>query len=47
MQDLTPNARELDHALSGAALDDRVRQWLGSGEAYSLYVSMNVCRYNC
>jgi hypothetical protein len=38
---------ELDHALSGTALDDRVRQWLSSGEAYSLYLSMNVCRYNC
>lgn len=38
---------ELDHALNGAALDDRVRQWLSSGEAYSLYLSMNVCRYNC
>ena len=38
---------ELDRALSDAALDDRVRQWLSSGEAYSLYMSMNVCRYNC
>lgn len=38
---------ELDHALSGAALDAYVRQWLGSGEAYNLHLSMNVCRYNC
>ena len=38
---------EVDQALSDAALDDRGRQWLSSGEAYSLYVSMNVCRYNC
>ena len=38
---------ELDHVLSGVASDDRVRQWLGSGEAYSLYLSMNVCRYSC
>ena len=38
---------ELDQALSDAALDVRVRQWLSGGEAYSLYLSMNVCRYSC
>ena len=38
---------ELDHALSDVAVDARVRQWLSCGEAYSLYLSMNVCRYNC
>ena len=38
---------ELDHALSDTASDDRVRQWLSSGEAYGLYMSMNVCRYSC
>lgn len=24
-----------------------VEKWLNSGEAYDLYMSMNVCRYNC
>ncbi|WP_322629614.1 hypothetical protein [Halothiobacillus sp.] len=38
---------ELDHALNDAARDAHVRRWLSSGEAYNLYLSMNVCRYNC
>lgn len=38
---------ELDHALGDATLNDRVRQWLSSGEAYSLCLNMNVCRYSC
>ena len=38
---------ELDQPLAGAALEKHVRQWLSSGEAYALYLSMNVCRYNC
>jgi len=38
---------ELDKALAQAAIKDRVEQWLHSGEAYQLYLSMNVCRYNC
>jgi hypothetical protein len=38
---------ELDKALDGAVLEKQVRQWLSSGEAYALYLSMNVCRYNC
>jgi hypothetical protein len=25
----------------------QVEKWLNSGEAYDLYLSMNVCRYNC
>jgi len=38
---------ELEEALAGAALEAHVRQWLESGEAYALYLSMNVCRYDC
>lgn len=38
---------ELDKPLAGAALEKQVRHWLNSGEAYALYLSMNVCRYNC
>lgn len=38
---------ELDKPLTGAALEKHVRHWLSSGEAYALYLSMNVCRYNC
>lgn len=38
---------ELEEKLEGAALDDFVREWLNRGEAYALYLSMNVCRYNC
>lgn len=38
---------ELDKPLTGAELEKHVRQWLNSGEAYALYLSMNVCRYNC
>ena len=38
---------ELDKPLVGAALEKHVRHWLSSGEAYALYLSMNVCRYNC
>ena len=38
---------ELEEPLSGAALEAHVRQWLASGDAYELYIGMNVCRYNC
>lgn len=38
---------ELDKPLAGVALEKHVRQWLSSAEAYALYLSMNVCRYNC
>ena len=38
---------ELDEWLTGTALTERVRHWLDSGEAYELYVGMNVCRYHC
>ena len=38
---------ELEERLEGAELDAHVRQWLESGEAYALYLSMNVCRYDC
>ncbi|APZ43417.1 hypothetical protein [Acidihalobacter ferrooxydans] len=38
---------ELDAPLTDAALDAHVRQWLHSGTAYELFISMNVCRYNC
>ena len=38
---------ELEDKLEGAALDAHVRDWLDSGEAYALYLSMNVCRYDC
>ena len=38
---------ELEEPLSGAALEAHVRQWLASGDAYELYLGMNVCRYNC
>ena len=38
---------ELEEPLSGAGLEAYVRQWLASGEAYELYLGMNVCRYNC
>lgn len=36
-----------DRNLDGSALDDYVWQWLRGGEAYTLYLSMNVCRYGC
>lgn len=35
--------REMD----AAALNDYVWHWLRGGEAYRLYLSMNVCRYSC
>lgn len=38
---------ELDEPLTGAALTEWVQRWLHSGEAYELYVGMNVCRYHC
>lgn len=38
---------EHDHVLNDAALDAHVRRWLRNGEAYNLYLSMNVCRYDC
>ena len=38
---------ELEEPLDGAALEAYVRQWLASGDAYELYIGMNVCRYNC
>ncbi|ANJ66308.1 hypothetical protein A9404_01970 [Halothiobacillus diazotrophicus] len=38
---------ELDDPLTGEALETHVQHWLRSGEAYALYLSMNVCRYNC
>jgi hypothetical protein len=38
---------ELDHVLDDVALDSHVRRWLRNGEAYNLYLSMNVCRYDC
>lgn len=38
---------ELDKPMAGVALTARVDQWLHSGEAYQLYLNMNVCRYNC
>lgn len=38
---------ELDRVLDAAALNDYVWHWLRGGEAYSLYLSMNVCRYRC
>ncbi|OBS08408.1 hypothetical protein [Acidihalobacter prosperus] len=38
---------ELEEPLTGEALEVRVRRWLRGGEAYTLYLSMNVCRYSC
>ena len=38
---------ELQEALQGEALEQFVQQWLTSGEAYELYIGMNVCRYGC
>ena len=38
---------ELSNSLKGGDLDRYVQQWLNSGEAYQLYLSMNVCRYDC
>ena len=38
---------ELDAPLTGTALTERVQLWLDSGEAFELYVGMNVCRYHC
>lgn len=38
---------ELNKPLTGAALEKQVQQWLESGEAYELYIGMNVCRYDC
>lgn len=37
----------LEAKLKGDALDEHVRAWLDSGEAYELYLGMNVCRYDC
>lgn len=31
----------------GAALKERVNDWINKGEAYEAYRGMNVCRYNC
>jgi len=38
---------ELDTTLAQTDIQARVEQWLYSGEAYQLYLNMNVCRYNC
>ena len=38
---------ELPRPIDAAKVEDFVHKWIESGEAYSLYLSMNVCRYNC
>ena len=38
---------ELDEPLASAALDQRVIEWIQTGEAYEVYLGMNVCRYHC
>ena len=38
---------EIIRPLSESSLNQFVKKWLDSGEAYDRYLSMNVCRYNC
>ena len=38
---------ELSRLLANDALVAYVQKWLERGEAYNLYLSMNVCRYSC
>lgn len=38
---------ELTTPLAGEELTAHIIDWLEQGEAYNLYLSMNVCRYNC
>lgn len=38
---------ELDRPMDAASANDCARRWVNSGEAYELYLSMNVCRYGC
>jgi hypothetical protein len=38
---------ELPNGLAEARVVDYINQWLHRGEAYTVYLSMNVCRYNC
>lgn len=38
---------ELTQPVATGALAPHVQQWLQTGEAYALYLSMNVCRYSC
>lgn len=38
---------DAEQGFLAGSVEDRVRHWLDSGEAYRSYLGMNVCRYNC
>jgi len=38
---------ELQETMQGEELKQFVQQWLTGGDAYELYIGMNVCRYGC
>lgn len=38
---------ELDKPVVDNGIDSLVEKWIKQGDAYNLYLNMNVCRYNC
>ncbi|MBW9258800.1 MAG: hypothetical protein K1562_14400 [Candidatus Thiodiazotropha sp. (ex. Lucinisca nassula)] len=38
---------EIREGDTGSQVEEALKQWLDSGEAYEAFISTNVCRFNC